>query len=162
LLRPRIDQSSAWSFALSLYKEPTVASACLTLQDDFNCNVNLVLFCHYADSLGYLFGTNDFLAIERAIAASEEQLKRHRTSRRLAKTQSPEQYQAMLSQELTLEHAQHQLIIDTANTLCENAEQTSSTGQSRLTPTSLQHYLNEHELNDQQIKKYCDIINRIS
>ncbi len=157
-MQPRIDRSAAWAFALSLYKNPAIAKACLALQDEFNCNVNLILFSHYADSLGITLDSEHFLAIQQAIKTSEERLARHRSLRRIAKTESVHNYQALLKQELDFEHDQHGSIIECVNTLLDapvNGDVDSELGSKA---SSLQQYLNWHELNSQQIKKYCDII----
>lgn len=36
-----------WKFSLDLYGRPGVADACLELQDAYNLDVNLVLFCYW-------------------------------------------------------------------------------------------------------------------
>lgn len=42
-----------WDFSMQLYKQEGVADACLSLQDKFNIDVNLILFCYW---YGYSFG----------------------------------------------------------------------------------------------------------
>jgi uncharacterized protein (TIGR02444 family) len=39
-----------WNFSTQLYDKEGVAEACLGLQDDFNLDVNLVLFCYWHGS----------------------------------------------------------------------------------------------------------------
>ena len=41
-----------WRFSLTAYAKPEVAAACLRLQDEHGLDVNLVLFCLWAGSLG--------------------------------------------------------------------------------------------------------------
>jgi uncharacterized protein (TIGR02444 family) len=36
-----------WNFSTHLYDKEGVAEACLSLQDDFNLDVNLILFCYW-------------------------------------------------------------------------------------------------------------------
>lgn len=43
---------SFWDFSLAFYERPTVAQACLDLQDDHGQDVNLVLFCFWAAGHG--------------------------------------------------------------------------------------------------------------
>jgi uncharacterized protein (TIGR02444 family) len=158
LSQPRIDRSLAWEFALSQYQRPAVARACLSLQDDFNCNINLVLFCLYAETLSYSLTVKELLLIEKTITDSEQQLKRHRSRRRKAKTATPDCYQALLEQELVLEQKQHQLIIDGANSVLAERTENRSAALPEWLDRSLPQYLKLYKLNQQQIKKYCDII----
>ena len=41
-----------WDYSLELYGKPGVEAACLTLQDEFDLDVNLILFCLWAGSEG--------------------------------------------------------------------------------------------------------------
>ncbi|MFN3230605.1 MAG: TIGR02444 family protein [Alphaproteobacteria bacterium] len=43
-----LDQQSFWEFSTALYSDPTVKESCLALQDEFDADVNLVLFCLWA------------------------------------------------------------------------------------------------------------------
>ncbi|WP_162140925.1 TIGR02444 family protein [Fodinicurvata sediminis] len=43
---------SFWDFSLAFYERPSVAQACLELQDDHGQDVNLVLFCFYVAGHG--------------------------------------------------------------------------------------------------------------
>lgn len=42
--KPKGADPSLWSFAVDLYAAPGVAEACLALQDQHGCNVNILLF----------------------------------------------------------------------------------------------------------------------
>jgi uncharacterized protein (TIGR02444 family) len=41
-----------WNYSLALYAKPGVNTACLALQDEFDLDVNLVLFCLWAGAEG--------------------------------------------------------------------------------------------------------------
>ena len=41
-----------WDYSLALYAKPGVSAACLTLQDEFDLDVNLILFCLWAGAEG--------------------------------------------------------------------------------------------------------------
>ncbi len=41
-----------WTFSLDVYTRPGIADACLSLQDQYGCDVNMVLFCCWAASTG--------------------------------------------------------------------------------------------------------------
>ena len=147
-----IKQQEAWAFALQSYKHSEIASACLDLQDRMNCNVNLLLFYHYLDTLGLAIASNDIETINCAIEVSERDLKRHRNERRKAKSQSEEKYADLLAQELSLEMAQHKLIVTAANR-CEIAS-------INQIPSTLVTYLKFNKMSDKQVDAFCDILNK--
>jgi uncharacterized protein (TIGR02444 family) len=60
------DGSAFWRFSLRLYRQPGVAPACLTLQDDQGVDVNVMLFGLWLASQGRRLGPDDFVAIEEA------------------------------------------------------------------------------------------------
>ena len=41
-----------WTYSLDVYGRPSVAEACLALQDNFSCDVNVLLLCCWAPSRG--------------------------------------------------------------------------------------------------------------
>jgi uncharacterized protein (TIGR02444 family) len=45
-------QHPFWSWSLAVYARPGVTDACLTLQDEYGLDVNLVLFCIWAGVAG--------------------------------------------------------------------------------------------------------------
>lgn len=76
-----------WRFSLAIYSRPGVAPACLVLQDQYGCDVNLALYCCWlgASSRGRL--TGDTLAAADAAIASwrHEVVERFRGARRAIK-----------------------------------------------------------------------------
>lgn len=57
-----------WEFSLARYAEPGVAEAALRLQDDFGCDVNLLLLCLWAAACGRALEPADFAALDAAAA----------------------------------------------------------------------------------------------
>jgi uncharacterized protein (TIGR02444 family) len=55
--------SSFWTFSLSVYGQPGVPAACLTLQDEGGADVNLLLFALYLGRAGRKLTGNDVLKI---------------------------------------------------------------------------------------------------
>jgi len=40
-------ESNFWNFSIDFYRLPDIKKSCLVLQDNYQLNVNLVLFCHW-------------------------------------------------------------------------------------------------------------------
>lgn len=82
----RVD-TSLWAFSVSVYGLPGVAEECLSLQDRFGINVNILLFCIYAASeFGTALSQEDISAADRAITGWQTQVvKALRELRRLLK-----------------------------------------------------------------------------
>jgi len=40
-------ESNFWNFSIDFYQIPDIEKSCLALQDDYQLNVNLILFCHW-------------------------------------------------------------------------------------------------------------------
>ena len=59
-----------WTFSLDVYTRPGIADACLSLQDQHGCDVNVVLFCCWAASTGA--GRLDDEIMVAAVASVEE------------------------------------------------------------------------------------------
>ena len=59
-----------WTFSLDVYTRPGIADACLNLQDQYGCDVNMVLFCCWAASTAA--GRLDDQIIVAAVASVEE------------------------------------------------------------------------------------------
>lgn len=100
-----------WHFSLALYKKGEVAKKCLLLQDEFQCNVNILLFCCFVRHKELPFSYNSIKNIELAIKQSEQQLYAHRLKRIAAKQNAP-LYQALKDQELALERQQQKMIVE--------------------------------------------------
>jgi uncharacterized protein (TIGR02444 family) len=60
--------SPFWRFSLEFYRLPEVAEACIKLQEDSGCDVNLLLFLLWHAALGRLLATQEVERLEREIA----------------------------------------------------------------------------------------------
>ncbi|MDX1574760.1 MAG: TIGR02444 family protein [Kiloniellales bacterium] len=56
-----------WDFSLAVYNRPGVAEACLALQDRRGLDVNLLLFCCWAGSVGRPLGPRDIARLRGAV-----------------------------------------------------------------------------------------------
>lgn len=69
-----IDRDNAfWDFSLQVYAKPGVAEACLALQDARGQDVNLLLFCCWAASLGRHLTAEEAALLERLSADWREE-----------------------------------------------------------------------------------------
>lgn len=62
-------KESFWDFSLRVYAVPSVAQACLELQDRCGADVNLVLLALYAASLGRQLNAQSFRTLDDAVCA---------------------------------------------------------------------------------------------
>jgi uncharacterized protein (TIGR02444 family) len=60
--------SPFWRFSLRLYRLPGVAEACIKLQEDAGCDVNLLLFLLWHAALGRRLATQEIERLEQDIA----------------------------------------------------------------------------------------------
>ncbi len=65
-----------WDFSLAVYHRPGVADACLALQDRHGLDVNLLLFCCWAASMGRVLDRGTLGAAEAAVATWRNQVVR--------------------------------------------------------------------------------------
>jgi uncharacterized protein (TIGR02444 family) len=120
-MKKPIDAALLWQYSLQKYAYDEVKDACLSLQDDYAYNVNLLLLCMLCDSLGVTLIESEIDEIRTRIKVSDSALIEHRHRRRHAKTIEQSNsiilgkdcvdYQALLKQELKLEAAQQELIV---------------------------------------------------
>jgi uncharacterized protein (TIGR02444 family) len=76
-----------WGYSLKLYARPEVSQACLELQDGFDLDVNMVLFCVWAgaEGPGRLTGSEILSAVTRSGRWQREVVRRLRYVRRTLK-----------------------------------------------------------------------------
>ncbi|MBD8513190.1 TIGR02444 family protein [Photobacterium sp. WH77] len=111
-----------WRFCLQHYSLGGVSQACLQLQDDFRGNVNLALLLLWLDSQQYSLSETEIRQLDKALAASDSQLKAYRQLRRALKPQLDQPgYQQMLDFELLLEQSQQQDLIRCLNHQAQQA-----------------------------------------
>lgn len=101
---------SFWDFSCEIYKQ--VKSDMLRLQDNYQLNVNLLLFCCFMDLKQHTLSVTQWQIVLYELTQSEQQLKTLRSRRKAAKSTSAQKYNALLEQELVLERKQQHQIID--------------------------------------------------
>lgn len=78
--------SPFWTFSLAFYRQPDVAEACLSCQDEAGADVNLILFMLWQAGRGIRLDTSDVAAIDARVAPWRTQVVEPlRTIRRLLK-----------------------------------------------------------------------------
>ncbi len=67
---PNWGNQSFWVFSLDVYARPGITDACLSLQDQYGCDVNILLFCCWTASVGP--GRLNEATLENAIAGVKQ------------------------------------------------------------------------------------------
>ena len=100
-----------WSFSLDVYNVPGVKDMCLTAQDRYGADVNLLLLLAWHDREGLALSANSLSALQ-AISRQwqENTLAPHRARRRAAKGTAD--YATLLEDELQLEKAAQAALLD--------------------------------------------------
>ncbi|HWG70675.1 MAG TPA: TIGR02444 family protein [Steroidobacteraceae bacterium] len=112
--------TSLWAFSVSIYGRPGAAEECLSLQDRFGVNVNILLFSLYAASeFGALLSRDDICTADRAVAHWQTKVvEALRKVRRLLK-QSDLRCESLLAQvadaELEAERMEAALLMEWCN-----------------------------------------------
>lgn len=119
----QLEEQDFWNFSLTLYAQPGVMENCLLLQDNFQLNVNMVLFCCFAGHLRLTLDDGWLTALHQATQRSEARITQHRQQRKLYKQKAsinqgemfdPGHYQQLKQQELDLEKQQQSDVIAAA------------------------------------------------
>jgi len=99
-----------WTFSLALYSRKPVADYCLALQESFDADVNLLLFCCWLGCEGRLLepGHVEFLVAEVRPLRKQLILPLRRRRQLLDRTGDQAQRRQLLSQELAAEQAEQQ------------------------------------------------------
>lgn len=107
-----------WQFSLQYYSVRGVKEACLSLQNNFHGNVNLLLLLKWLDEQQLIFHENDWAKIQHCLRRSEELLLHYRNLRKKAKSHLPATiYRESLEFELLLEKQQQSDLVNCINTL---------------------------------------------
>ncbi len=105
-----------WQFSLQYYSVREVKDACLTLQNQFKGNVNLLLLLKWLDEQQVCFEEQDWHRVEECLGRSEALLHNYRELRRKLKRQvSDPIYRESLQFELQLEKQQQSDLVDCIN-----------------------------------------------
>ena len=77
-----------WDFSLQVYRRPGFGLACIDLQDRHGVNVNLLIYCNWAGSLGRVLTAEEIVRLVEITEPWQEEVVRPlRASRRAVKTQ---------------------------------------------------------------------------
>ncbi|WP_367987979.1 TIGR02444 family protein [Vibrio sp. NTOU-M3] len=107
-----------WQFSLQYYSMREVKEACLSLQNNYGGNVNLLLLLKWLDEQAVSFNEQDWHLIEACLGRSETLLHSYRELRRKLKLQLPDTlYREALQFELQLEKQQQADLVDCVNHL---------------------------------------------
>ncbi len=120
-----------WQFSLRYYSVREVKEACLSLQNRFNGNVNLLLSLKWLDEQDLTIEDNDFHLLQECLHRSDMLLHDFRQLRRQLKSHVPDTiYRQSLEFELQLEKQQQSDLVECINSLKTSQR---SPEQSRLT-----------------------------
>ncbi|AXY00118.1 MULTISPECIES: TIGR02444 family protein [Vibrio] len=107
-----------WQFSLQFYGVREVKEACLSLQNNYHGNVNLLLLLKWLDEQQVIFLEQDWPILQGCIMRSETLLSSYRELRRHLKLQVNDAlYREALQFELQLEKQQQSDLVDCINSL---------------------------------------------
>ncbi len=121
---PLFDKEQLWHFSFDFYAPERIKQLCLMLQDDFDININLVLFLlWYSEHCQRIVGAAHIEHLLDAIAEADSWVEEFRTHRRQlwqriqrsSHKVNDDVRKALLDAELTLEAQVQSVIIDYAN-----------------------------------------------
>lgn len=135
-----------WQYSLKVYAQPGVADTCLQLQDQYGCNVNLLLLAAWVASQGFQLSPSDFVELQERIRGFDQQtIQPLRNLRRQVSQQSalPQEWQTdlkqrLLSAELLAEQVEQALLYD-ASLPC--LKKRGNTSLSNLVQDNLKAYI---------------------
>ncbi|EGR2184906.1 TIGR02444 family protein [Vibrio parahaemolyticus] len=107
-----------WQFSLQFYGVREVKEACLSLQNNYHGNVNLLLLLRWLDEQQLIFQEKDWHLVQSCLGRSETLLHSFRDLRRHLKSQVNDAlYRESLQFELQLEKQQQADLVDCINSL---------------------------------------------
>lgn len=107
-----------WQFSLQFYGVREVKEACLSLQNNYHGNVNLLLLLRWLDEQQFIFQEQDWPLVQDCLIRSETLLHSYRELRRHLKLQVNDAlYREALQFELQLEKQQQSDLVDCINSL---------------------------------------------
>jgi uncharacterized protein (TIGR02444 family) len=122
----RHQPNAFWKYSLGIYRAPKVADACLTLQEDWGADVNLLLYCCWLGQAGRALDKRSLLKAITAVSRWQaEVIKPLRQARRALKKPPsglPVEWAGHLRKrigalELELEYLEQCLLTDAAQAL---------------------------------------------
>ncbi|NVK55846.1 MAG: TIGR02444 family protein [Alteromonadaceae bacterium] len=126
-----------WQHSLAVYSKPGVAEACLTLQDRYQVNVNLLLLLHWCNVHQYCVDAALIERLKQRVAQTDPAIQRHRQQRRAAK--GTDNYEALKAAELALEAEQQSALVAELN---QSSDAQAEAGNSDDLVTLLTTWLN--------------------
>ncbi|MEF1311619.1 TIGR02444 family protein [Vibrio mytili] len=107
-----------WQFSLQFYGVREVKEACLSLQNNYHGNVNLLLLLRWLDEQQLIFQEKDWHLVQSCLGRSEALLHSFRDLRRHLKSQVNDTlYRESLQFELQLEKQQQADLVECINSL---------------------------------------------
>ncbi|MCS0322006.1 TIGR02444 family protein [Vibrio diabolicus] len=107
-----------WQFSLQFYGVREVKEACLSLQNNYHGNVNLLLLLRWLDEQRLIFQEKDWPLVQSCLGRSETLLHSFRDLRRHLKSQVNDAlYRETLQFELQLEKQQQADLVNCINSL---------------------------------------------
>ncbi|GLR71434.1 TIGR02444 family protein [Agaribacter marinus] len=101
-----------WQYSINTYRKKDVKRACLILQDELNANVNVLLFCMYLADKKTAISAEALQYLQHLIQASDDQIKAHREKRKALKTMGGDLYKKALDEELKMERAIQDILLE--------------------------------------------------
>jgi uncharacterized protein (TIGR02444 family) len=117
--------SEFWAFSLKVY--PDWQQTLLLLQDDYDLNINLLLFCIYLEQRNQRLSAQQMASLIQICDRTKPLLMSLRQVRRAAREVNQQAYSQLKQAELELEKQQQQALLRAANTM-----QFSEQGQDNL------------------------------
>jgi len=107
-----------WQFSLQYYSVRGIKEACLSLQNKYHGNVNLLLLLKWLDEQKLCFAEESWHKVQHALSRSESLLLHYRELRKQYKTHLPDTlYRKSLEFELMLEKQQQSDLVDCINSI---------------------------------------------
>ncbi|RDV24860.1 TIGR02444 family protein [Alteromonas aestuariivivens] len=114
-MNPKLTAETFWQFSLDWYAQPGFEALALSLQDEYGVNINMLLLLCWCMKRRVMLTLPQWQTLAQAISKHEAELKEHRQVRREAKGSS--RYQSLKDEELQLESAQQQCLVEVFNAL---------------------------------------------
>lgn len=109
-----------WHYSLRVYEQGGVKQHCLSLQNEFGLNVNMLLLCGFLTQHKIFVSAGILQALSQHIETIDQELKELRSNRIASKSLEQDLYRNLLKQELILEKSQQATLISVLNSLRNN------------------------------------------
>ncbi|MCV2885817.1 TIGR02444 family protein [Aestuariibacter sp. AA17] len=101
--------NSFWQFSLRFYGQENIEKTCITLQEQYGFNVNILLLCRFLEEFSLTLNSEQVGSLMQSISESETSLRAFRLRRKQAK--GTKKYEVLLQQELEIEKVQQSALI---------------------------------------------------